>query len=414
MTSKNSSLLCLSPSQLSIRLLFSFLPAILVALAACHGKAPVAADQPVPVEVRQPKQVSEPVSVRASGEVEANVTALCAFQIAGRVSRVLVEEGQQVRKGQLLAELDPADYQNNFDAAHAQAEQAAAVDQKAQTGLRAQELEQARIDFAQQQDQYNRMKFLYDHKSLPANDFNKVEAAYKAAEQRYRMAQEGTRKEDRQAVRAQSHAAVAQLHEAQKKLTDTHLIAPVAGFIGMKRVDVGNSVGSGTPVISVLDLDPVKVRVSIPEAEIGRVRMGARAVVRIPSLDGKLFEGKVDAVGVAADAASRTYTVKIAVANKDHLLKAGMVAEARIFSDQQMNALTLPGDAIVQDAHGVTQVYVLDRDRKRVYAHRVEAGDVIGSEIEIRSGLTAQDQAIIAGQQNVREGSPVTVAGGAR
>jgi multidrug efflux pump subunit AcrA (membrane-fusion protein) len=393
---------------------FCLFPLLLLALAGCRAKAPVAADQPVPVEVRLPKQVSEPVSVRASGEVEATVTALCAFQIAGRVSRVLVEEGQPVRKGQLLAELDPADYRNGYDAAHAQAEQAAAVDQKAQAGLRAQELEQARIDFAEQQDQYNRMKFLFDHQSLAANDFNKVEASYKAAAERYRMAEEGTRKEDRQAARAQSHAAVAQLHEAQKKLTDTHLVAPVAGFIGMKRVDVGDSVGSGTPVISVLALDPVKVRVAIPEAEIGKVRMGARAVVTIPSLDSRSFEGAVDAVGVAADPGSRTYTVKIAVANQEHLLKAGMVAEARIFSDRQMNALTVPGDAIVHDAHGVTQVFVLDAGRNRVYAHRVDAGDVIGSEIEIRSGLAVTDQAVIAGQQNVREGSPVIVAGGAR
>jgi len=154
--------------------------------------------------------------------------------------------------------------------------------------------------------------------------------------------------------------------------------------------------------------------VAIPEAEIGKVRLGARALVTIPSLDGKQVEGKVDAVGVAADPASRTYTVKIAVANKDHQLRAGMVAEARIFSDQQRNALTLPGDAMVRDAHGVTLVFVLDAGRSRVYARRVEVGEVVGSEIAIRTGLTAQDEAVIAGQQNVREGSPVRLAGGAR
>jgi multidrug efflux pump subunit AcrA (membrane-fusion protein) len=374
----------------------------------------VAADQPVPVEVRLPRQVIEPVSVAASGEVEANVTALCAFQIAGRVSRVLVEEGQPVRKGQLLAELDPADYKNAFDAAQAQSAQAAAVDRKAQTGLRAQELEQARIEFAQQQDQYDRMKFLFDHQSLPANDFHKIEAAYKASAERYEMARQGTRTEDKDAATAQSHAAAAQMHEASKRLSDTRLVAPVAGFVGMKRIDVGNSVGSGTPVISVLDLDPVKVRVGIPESEIGKVREGARAVVTIPALDGRPFEGKVEAVGVAADPSSRTYTVKIAVPNKDHLLRAGMVAEARIYSDVQTNTLTVPGDAIVHDARGLTQVFILDAVRNRVYARRVEPGELVGNEIEIRTGIAATDRIVIAGQQNVREGSPATVVGGAR
>jgi multidrug efflux pump subunit AcrA (membrane-fusion protein) len=388
--------------------------ALLLPLAACSPKAPVAADRPVPVELRLPKQVSAPISVRASGEVEANVTSQCAFQIGGRVSRVLVEEGQPVRKGQLLAQLDPADYKNAFDSAQGQAAQATAVNRKAKAGLRAQELEQSRIDFAHEQDQYNRMKYLYEHQSLPASDFNKVEASYKAAEQRYRMAQEGTRAEDKDAAAAQSHSATAQMHEAGKRLSDTRLVAPVAGFIGMKKIDVGNTVSAGTPVLSVLDLDPVKVRVGIPESEIGKVKQGARAVVAIPSLDGRVFEGKVEAVGVAADAATRTYTVKISVPNKDHLLRAGMVAEARIFSDREMNVLTVPGDAIVHDAHGVTQVYVLDAARNRAYARRVDPGALVSNEIEIRTGLLASDRIVIAGQQNLREGSPVTLIGGAR
>jgi multidrug efflux pump subunit AcrA (membrane-fusion protein) len=91
-----------------------------------------------------------------------------------------------------------------------------------------------------------------------------------------------------------------------------------------------------------------------------------------------------------------------------------MVAEARIFSEQKMNALTVPGDAIVHDSRGVTQIYVLDPVRNRVYAHRVEPGDLIENEIEIRSGLSPDDRFVVAGQQNVREGSPVTLAGGAR
>jgi multidrug efflux pump subunit AcrA (membrane-fusion protein) len=385
---------------------------ILLPIAACGPKAPVAADQPVPVQVRTPKQVVEPVSVQASGEVEANVTALCAFQLAGRVSRVLVEEGQRVRKGQLLAELDPTDYQNGYDAAKAQAAGAEAVDRKAQAGLRAQELEQARIDYAEQLDVYNRMKFLYEHKSLPANDFNKIAASYKAAEQRYRMAQEGTRSEDKAAATAQSHAAAAQMHEAGKKLADTRLVAPIAGFIGMKRIDVGNTVGAGIPVISVLDLDPVKVRVGIPEAEIGKVQQGARATVRIPSLDGRQFEGKVETVGVASDPASRTYTAKIAVANPSNLLRAGMVSEARLFSPATINAITVPGSAIVHDPQGATEVYVYSPAQQRVYAKRVDVGEPLGSEVTIRGGLNGNEQVVVAGQQNVREGSPAHLVGG--
>lgn len=385
---------------------------ILLPLAACGHKAQVVADQPVPIQARAPNRVQEPVSVSASGAVEANVTAQGAFQIAGRVARVFVEEGQAVTKGQVLAELDATDYRNAYDAAQAQADAAQAVSHKAQQGPRSQELEQARIDYEQWLDQYNRMKFLYEHKSLPANDFKKIEAGYQAAQQRYDMARQGTRVEDKQAASGQFHAAAAQMREAQKRLGDTKLRAPISGFIGMKRIDVGDTVGAGIPVISVLDLNPVKVRLAIPESEIGKVHQGSRATVSIPSLDGGKFEGKVETVGVAADPASRTYAVKVSVPNPDRQLRAGLVSQAKIYSSAMVNVMTVPGNAILRDPQGVTEVYVYSPAAKRVYARRVEVGEIFGNEVEIRSGLAANDQVVIVGQQNVREGSPATVTGG--
>jgi membrane fusion protein (multidrug efflux system) len=389
----------------------AFLLAVLT-MAGCGPKRPVEADQPVAVRLSAPNHVQQPVTVGASGAVEANVTAQGAFQIAGRVARVLVEEGQPVAKGQVLAELDATDYRNGYDAAKGQADAARAVNSKAQEGLRAQELEQARIDYERWLDEYNRMKYLYEHKSLAANDFEKIEAAYKAAQQRYDMARQGTRAQDKEAATGQFHAAAAQMHEAQKRLADCQLRAPIAGFVGMRRIDVGDTVGAGTPVIGVLDLNPVKVRVAIPESEIGKVQQGARATVTIPSLDGKQFEGKVEVVGVTADPASRTYTVKITVQNPQHLLRAGMVAEARIYGSGTVNALTLPGNAVVRDARSVTEVYVYEPTRQRVYARRVDVGGLVNNEVEIRGGLTGNEQVVVAGQQNVREGSPVRNMGG--
>jgi multidrug efflux pump subunit AcrA (membrane-fusion protein) len=356
--------------------------------------------------------VNAPVSVAASGSIEANITALTAFQIAGRVAKVYVDEGQPVVKGQVLAELDTADYKNAYDAANAQAEAAEASDQKAQAGLRPQELEQARIDAVRSEEEYKRMKFLFDHQSLAANDFQKFEAAYKASRQRYEMGLQGTRGEEKLAAGAQARAAGAQMHEARKRLADCRLLAPISGFVGMRRIDVGDTVATGAPVISVLDLNPAKVRVGIPEAEIGKVQQGARATVVIPSLDNRSFDGKVEALGVASDPATRTYTAKIAVANPERLLRAGMVSEARIFGTGIVRALTVPGEAIVRDARGITLLYVYYPAQQRVYGRRVEVGGIIGNEVEIKSGLEAADQVVVAGQQNVREGSRIQFAGG--
>ena len=140
----------------------------------------------VPIQVRTPAVVERAESVSASGSVEGSETADVAFLVGGKVARVLVEEGQHVTKGQLLAEIEPTDYRNAFNAATAQKEAALAVSQKADAGLRKQELEQARIDFERWEDEYKRMKFLVERKSLPPNDFQKFEAAYNASRERYR------------------------------------------------------------------------------------------------------------------------------------------------------------------------------------------------------------------------------------
>ena len=385
-------------------------------LTACGRsvKASVEESAPVPVQVRTPAIVERPDSVSASGSVEGSETADVAFLVAGRVGRVFVEEGQQVSKGQLLAEIEPTDYRNAFNTATAQKEAALAEAQKADAGPRKQELEQARINFERAEDEYKRMKFLVEHKSLPPNDFQKYEASYKDARERYDLAKEGTRKEDIAAAVAQAHASDSQASEEGKRLSDTRLLAPISGNISMRKVDPGQTVAAGTPVFSIVDLNPVKVRVGVPEAEIGKVKYGAAAEVFAPSLPGQRFAGKVGIIGVAAEAASRTYTVKIIVPNRGPVLLAGMVAEARILGPTKARVLTIPGEAIVPDPQGAPNVMVYNPERKRVYAHRVDVGSPLGTEVEIRSGLRGNEQIVVSGQQKLREGSLVEVMGGAR
>src|SRR4029077_15764756 len=143
----------------------------------------------------------------------------------------------------------------------------------------------------------------------------KIEAAYNAARERYQMAVEGTRIEDRFAATAQALAGKAQASEEQKRLGDTRLLAPIAGNISMRRIDPGQTVAAGAVVLSIVNLNPAKVRVGVPEAEIGKVKRGAKAEVSLPSLAGRSFEGQVEIIGVSAEAASRTYAVKIVMPN---------------------------------------------------------------------------------------------------
>lgn len=373
------------------------------------GGEGAARETPVSVRVERPQRLERPVLVAASGTVEAHETVDLAFQVAGRVARVGIEEGQPVRKGQILAELDATDYRFGLEGAESQALVARATLDKARNTARPEELEQAKAAYDRAQDEYTRYRQLYERKSMAPVDFAKVEAAWRAARAHYEMAQNGARKEDRAAASAAVDQAQAQVGVNRKRVADTRLTAPVAGIIARRGVDPGEMVAAGMPVFTIVNMNPTRVRVGIPETDIGRVHLGQRAAITVPALGETVFGGKVDVVGVAADPNSRTFTVKIVVPNPGNALKAGMIAEAGIEGAGTINVLTVPGESIERDPQGATLVYVYYPDRGRVHSRRVEVGTVRGQRIEIRSGLAGDEQVVIAGRQKLREGAPVEV-----
>lgn len=400
------------------RLHFALFVVLAAASAGCGvGRQQAAGkEEPVAVEVRPPGTVDRRAVIQVGGTVEALEASEVGFQVAGRIRRVLVEEGQRVSAGQVLAELDPTDYQYGVDIAAGEAAAARAVSDKAQAGVRRQELEQARAAFEQADDEYRRMKTLYERKSLAPNDFKKIEAKWTVARERYGEAQEGARREDIAAAQAKARQAAANVKLNEKRLADTRLRAPIDGVIARRLADSGEMIAAGMPVVSVMKLNPVRVRVGVPEAEIAHVAAGQTARVRIPSMGAQGdFTGKVELVGYAAEPQSRTFAVRILVPNPKLMLRAGMIAEAEIESGAQVKALTVPGEAVVRDPQGATLVYVYFPRQNSVYGRRVRTGRGVGTEIEIEQGLAAEDLVVVAGQHKVREGTPVEVVkGGAR
>ncbi len=380
----------------------------------CSHQKPAGTEPVQKIRVRPPNRIDRPVFVSASGTVEANETSHVAFLIAGQALKIHAEEGMQVKAGQLLAELDPRDYDFRLRAAAAQADTARATMEKANSAVRAQELAQAKIDFERLEDEFNRHKALFERKSLAPADFKKIESAYLAAKERYSLALEGARQEDREAARLAYTAAMAQADLARKMLSDTKLTSPISGLIARRELEAGDPVGVGRPVFVVMDLNPAKVRVGVPEAEVVRIRQGQKASVLVPSFGEQTFEGRVETVGYAADPASRTYSVKISVQNPNLLLRAGMIAEAHIQTAGVVRAITVPAQAIMRDSQGATLVYIYFPDKRRVYGRRVSPGTVFDREIEINQGLTGNELVVVAGQNQLSEGFLVNVEEGAQ
>ena len=327
-------------------------------LAAACGGADVASGDAVaatPVVVRPLARVDRPDYVGLSGDVEGWSTANIGFMVPGQVRVVALREGQAVEQGQMLAELDPTEYQLNVDMASAQRERA--------------------------EQEFARASQVYMERGIPENDLQKAETAVKMARAGEAM--------------------------AKKKLADTRLVSPLTGIVARRQVEPGEMAGPGMPPFTVVQIDPVQVRVGVPENDIDRFAVGQKAAVVIPSLGGAAVQGRVRVVGIAADPASRTYTVKIELPNANRRIRPGMIAEVRVENDATIQARTIPAEAVVRDADGITRVFVYDSGERRVHARRIEVGTAYGTEVEVRSGLNGDEMVVVGGQNRLREGTSV-------
>lgn len=326
-------------------------------LTGCGGDDTLegAEAQVVPVVVRAVANVDRPDYLALSGDVVGWRTVNVGFLVPGQVDSVGPSEGDEVRSGDLLAALDRTEYRLNVEMAEAQHERA--------------------------EDEHTRAEAMFGENAIPENDYHKAITALRLA-------------------RVQEDVA-------RKKLADARLTAPMSGVVARRGIQPGEQAGPGVPVFTLVQVDRVQVQVGVPEAEIGRVAVGQRATLTVPALDDASFEGRVHVVGIAADPASRTYTTKIAVPNPRRILRPGMIAEVRVEGARRIQALTLPGEAIVRDVDGVTRVFVYFPDEERVHARRVVTGAAFGREIEVREGLTGDELVVIGGQHRIREGSRV-------
>ena len=344
-----------------------------VSLSACtrEQQKREASSEAVPVTVGRVQHVQDRETISVSGTISTpNSPAQPCFLVSGKVLSVGPREGEYVKKGQVLASIDPTDYRLPLAAAKAQADQ-------------------ARVGYERAEDEFKRMKMLYDSKSLAPNDFQKYKAAYDSARQQYEQ-------------------AVASEKLSRKHLTDGTLYAPTSGYIAKRSIEPGDTASPGRVAFEIVQMDPVEVNVGVPETDVRLVKIGQKAAITVPALPGKSFEGTVRVINVSADPSTRTYMTRIAVANREHQLRVGMVAEATIRGDKMVSMATLPGDAVVRDPQGATQVYVYYPDQKRVYTKRVEIGAAVNRNVEIKSGLSGNELIVLAGQTKLRNGLTVT------
>jgi RND family efflux transporter MFP subunit len=273
----------------------------------------------------------------------------------GIVKRMLVNEGQAVSKGQLIAEIDDTQARNLLTGAEAQMTQA--------------------------NDALARYKMLHDNGSLPEVKWVEVQSKVTQAK--------------------------SQLEVARKNLSDCRLIAPVSGIIGKKLIGAGETVLPSQAVVSILDISTVKVKVAVPEAEVGGINASTPTNILVEAINGNYQGGRIEK-GVQADALTHTYDIRINVANSDRKLLPGMVANVRFVSDgsQAIGTKMVPVTAVQKKADGSLFVWTVAKDST---AHRttVTIGQTQGNYICVVNGLNIGDRIAIEGYQKLSEGTKV-------
>lgn len=330
-----------------------------LALVACGKKNVEREESTIGVVVEKVAASENLAQMPYVGVVEEESSTSVSFTGMAMLKSMTVSEGQPVKKGQLLAVIDETQARNTL------ATTKAALDQA--------------------KDAYERMKLLHDNQSLPDMKWVEVESKVAQAQSAYDM--------------------------AKKNLEDCRIYAPVSGVVGTKIMGVGETVLPTEPVLTILSIDNVKVRVSIPEREIATINSGTATTITVDALQGETFRGGRIEKGVSADPLTHTYDIRILVPNPGRKLLPGMVArvEMKNVESEKMSTggcISLPVKAVQQSTDKSLFVWTVQQGK----AHRttVSVGQVTGNRIIVDSGLQEGDQVIVEGYQKVGEGTPVT------
>lgn len=316
---------------------------------------------PVPVKVIEVNAGGAGGVLSYSGTIEEDNATLLSFSAAGTIRSLNLSEGQHIAKGQLVGSVDATRAESAYEGAKAV--------------------------LAQAQDAYNRIKQLYDSKSVPEIKWVEVQSKLQQARSAEQI--------------------------ARKALNDCRLYAPVSGVVSEKMAEVGQNVMPGVPVAKIVSTGSLKARIAVPEGEVALFSAGRKVVVEVGALNNRRFDAVVAEKGVVANPLSRSYEVKFRIQGAVKDLLPGMVATVTLPDaaarprEAAVEQVVIPANVVQIDEDNHTFVWTV-RDGKacRVY---VECGEFVDDGVVVTSGLSRGDKVIVVGQHKVSSGMAVAV-----
>lgn len=367
---------CVSSAPMTRSSRVACLAGLVVCLGSACGQRPQVKARPPPlVLTAQVAQADVPVLARAPVDVRPVQQADVGSKTTGYLDAVLVDRGDLVKKGQLLALVRPAELADQLTAAKSSVAQAQASAALAKSNL-------------------ERAQALAPKGLVSQQELQNATTAAAASE-------------------AQLQSAQAQLGVVATRLGETRLEAPFDGVVLTRRLDAGALVSAGSSVVlTVARVDVVRVFVAVNERQAPQLKLGQLARVRFDAFPGRDFEGKVERLAPGFDPLTRTLDAEVHLPNAERLLKPGMYGRAALELDRHPNALVLPVEAL-QLSGGRSFVFVLDGEVVR--RREVRTGEALsdgGAEsLEVISGLEAGTTVVTRGIDALADGAKVRTPG---
>jgi len=331
---------------------------LLAAPAACKkansaaGGGPGGGGFAMPVEVAAAIRDTVVDAIAATGQIEAIQSIELRPEVSGRITDLLVREGQEVGAGTALFKVDDAELK-------AQVAQAEAERQLARQAL-------------------ERTKQLIAQNASSTSDLEQAEAKSRGADANYDL--------------------------LKTRLDRTLVRAPFAGVIGRRLVSIGTYVSPQTPLITLQSVNPQHASFDVPERYADRLRRGQLVSFQVAALPGKNFSGEVVFVDPVVSLPGRTILIKARVPNNEHQLQAGMFIEARLATNIRPNAVVVPEDALLP-MQGATFVWVVKEGKAT--QRQVTVGVRTAGWAEVQSGVEAGDQVVVGGLERLFPNAPV-------
>jgi RND family efflux transporter MFP subunit len=407
------------------------------------GQSASAADR---VTAGKPVRKTLKLITTQPGRIEAFEEAPLVPKLAGYVQDLLVDIGDTVKKDQLLIKLSIPEMLDEVKQMEARVAQADAEGSQAEAAVKAAEamagtadakVAQAKAGIGRTTGEYERWKAEHARltelaskgsvtQKLVDETLNQLQAAdaarqetdanVKSAEAALRAAKANVQKSqaDLVAAGAQKKVAAANLAHTKTLLEYTEIKAPFNGVVTQRNVDIGHYVhpitgGTPLPLLVVAQTEKVRVFVDVPEMEAPMVDAGDKpdsAVVRVQSLGEKGIDGKVTRTSWSLDKSNRSLRAEIDLPNTDGKLRPGMYAKVDILLDQRNDVLTLPMTAIVRDG---SVTYCCCIESGKIDCKKIELGLRSGADVEVRSGLNADQLVVLARADSLVQGQPVEV-----